>query len=207
MLPISHRHKKRINEIAPCKAWVLVSVPTKTDNLPHVLHGALFFDIMKQIPLTQGKFALVDDDEFEILNQFKWCAIKQGKQFYAVRKGCVGGKQKIIRMHREILGLSDPKVFCDHKNNNGLDNQRVNLRSCSNTENIRNTGKKANNASGFKGVCFREDTSKFRAQIWVSGKPKHLGYFTCPIEAARAYDTAATMHHGKFANLNFSQNN
>lgn len=158
---------------------------------------------MKQISLSQGKFALVDDSDYKWLNQWKWSLLRRRHQhkYYAVR----GDKNnKIIYMHREILGLKRGReVQADHINNNGIDNRRVNLRKCTHKENQRNQPKNVTNTSGYKGVTWYKAGGKWHAQIKVNRTKYHLGYFFCLIKAAKAYDRAARKYHGDFANLNF----
>ena len=151
---------------------------------------------MKQIPLTQGMFALVDDEDFEYLNQWKWCVEKQRNKYYAARRGESG---QHLYMHRVIL--SD-KTQIDHEDGNGLNNQKYNLREATYKENGSNRAKQKNNTSGFKGVFSHRNTKKWRAQIVVNKKAIHLGYFTTAEEAAIAYNEAAIKYHGSFAKLN-----
>ncbi len=149
---------------------------------------------MKKITLTQGKFALVDDSDFEWLNQWKWYCQKDKNRFYVRRS--VG--KKCILMHRLIMG--SPKEV-DHRNGNGLDNQRKNLRACLNVENHFNKSKHKIGQSKFKGVG--KPNKKYRARIRFKGKFIHLGYFNLEKEAAKAYDIAAIKYFGDFAHLNF----
>jgi len=158
---------------------------------------------MKKIPLSQGKFAIVDDADFDWLNQWKWSAHKNRNTFYAGRKIRVGLKRKLLLMHRLILGLDfGDERQGDHINMDGLDNRRKNLRIATNAQNRRNRGKQANNTSGYKGVTWRKQRKKWQAHIQVKGKVKHLGYFTDPVEASEAYDSASQKYHGKFAQTN-----
>jgi len=135
----------------------------------------------KQIELTQGKFALVDDEDFEELNKLKWCANKIGKTYYAERCG------EPPRMHRMILGLTkgDGKIT-DHRNRNGLDNRRFNLRVVSKADNQRNHGGHAHNTSGHNGVNWCKQRKKWRGRIKVMSKDIHLGYFNDIKDAVEA---------------------
>lgn len=162
---------------------------------------------MKQIPLTQGKFALVDNEDYDILIQWNWYAVKKENTFYARSNP----KQGItpIRMHRLIMGLNigDERVI-DHINHNGLDNQKHNLRICTQSENGRNRRPNKNKILP-KGVIFvnKPKQKYYQAQIIVKSKFIYLGCFKHTpegiIEAAKCYDEAAKKYHGEFANLNF----
>lgn len=159
---------------------------------------------MKLIPLTQGQHAIVDDEDYDFLTQWKWKVDKYG---YATRSICNPSnykKSSTVKMHRIILD-AQPGEFSDHINGNRLDNQRSNLRKCTRTENNRNAaGKtKANRTSPYKGVLWHKKNSCWRAVIRVNQKQLHLGVFTDPIEAAKTYDTAAREHYGAFARTNF----
>ncbi len=161
---------------------------------------------MKEIPLTHGKVALVDDVDYELVNQFKWHAVqsKNGQTWYAQRNVPVNGKQKMQFMHRFIMGMTDhPKPDIDHRNHNGLDNQRDNLRVCPDGQNQRHQRKHLNNTSGYKGVAWHKKSGTWQANIRFQGRLQHLGQFACPIEAAHAYDFAALVLHGQFAHFNF----
>lgn len=159
---------------------------------------------MKRIPLTQGKEALIDDQDYEYLTQWTWCAGRGGnsKHFYAVSGCSAEGSFKL--MHKLIGGLIGfpPKSMVDHVNRNGLDNQRENLRPATKVENGRNRGPTKNNKSGYKGVTWRSDRGKWRATIKVNDRQVHLGYFNDKVEAAKAYNKAAKKYFGKFAWLN-----
>ncbi len=154
---------------------------------------------MKKIPLTQDKFALVDDENFSELSQFKWFAWEQCGTFYALRNIRVDdGKRMIIRMHREVLNCR-PTEQIDHKDGNGLNNQRSNLRVASSSKNNQNARKRSDNTVGLKGVYFHQQCKKFGAQIQSAGKRLHLGLFITPEEAHAAYCAAASKLHGEFA--------
>jgi hypothetical protein len=158
---------------------------------------------MKTIPLTQGKFALVDDADFEWLNQWKWRAQKSNRTYYAVREVCLGNKKRCSRfMHRLILDTPSEKEV-DHRNNNGLDNQRHNLRLCTHQQNGMNQIKSNNRSSKYKGVSFYKANGRWTAQIQINNRKKHLGYFVSQVAAANAYLEAAKQCYGEFANTNF----
>jgi hypothetical protein len=147
---------------------------------------------MKEIPLTQGKVALVDDEDFEYLNQWKWCALKKhdGK-LYAVRHTSRSRPpRKMIKMHRQILGIYDKNILVDHRNSNGLDNQRQNLRVADSVQNARNRRKSTNKSSRYMGVTRCKRDGNWRVTIQTGSKTIQLGRFDCEIEAARAYNSA-----------------
>jgi len=150
----------------------------------------------REIPLTRGLVAIVDADDYEWLNQWKWC----DGHGYAVR---TDENRKHVRMHRAILNASEG-VQVDHINGNRRDNRRSNLRLCSHAENGRNRRKqRPQSRSIFKGVSFHKATSKWRSYLRVEWHLLHLGLFASEIEAAKAYDVAALAYHGDFAKLNF----
>lgn len=152
---------------------------------------------MKEIPLTKGKVALVDDEDFEWLNQWKWYCHSNN---YACRRVTKNGKSWISYMHKEIL---DSPGNTDHINGNGLDNRRSNLRSCTQQQNMRNQRPVRKRASKFKGVY---NTGKGKRKPWRAAIGdcgyKHIGYFWTQEEAAVAYNKEATRRFGEFANLN-----
>lgn len=155
---------------------------------------------MKEIPLTQGKVAIVDDEDYEKLNQFKWYAWKGRNMFYAARNSpSVNGKQKTIKMHKMLLP-SDGEMKIDHRNGDGLDNQKENLRICTNQQNCFNRRQPhKNNKLGIKGVCFDKTHRKFRADIMTTGKYILLGYFNVLGDADSAYRIAEEKYFGEFA--------
>ena len=163
--------------------------------------GHFYFLNMKKIPLSKGKFTLVDDADFEWLNAWKWHAGKRGDDlYYAVRSERVNGKKSLILMHREILGLTDSKIYGEHWDGDGLNNQRINLRPATNSENQKN--KKARGTSKYLGVSWHKSSGKWRTNIAIDGKLKHLGLFTDEIQAALKYNEYAKIHHKEFANIN-----
>jgi len=160
---------------------------------------------MKTIKLTLGKVAQVSDHRFNELNQYKWQALFNKWKWYAVRKEGWGLSLKTIYMHRQIMGVIDPKTEIDHKDNDGLNNQDNNLRTCTSSQNKHNRGKQKNNTSSYKCVDWKEERKKYRARIFVNGKSVFLGYFDSSIEAAHTYDIAAKKYFGEFAHLNFPE--
>lgn len=161
----------------------------------------------KRIPLTQGKFAIVDDEDFEYLNQFNWCANKIGNTYYAVRVLYLGGgrknqKRKKIFMHRQILNAQDGEEV-DHRNHCTLDNRKQNIRFCTHSQNNQNRNPYKNTSSKFKGVSWNKRDKKWEVQIMLNGKTIHLGLFFDEIEAANAYDDKARELFSEFAKTNF----
>lgn len=159
---------------------------------------------MKEIPLNHGRVALVDDADYELLMLWKWYAIK-GKGTYYATRGVWDGqnkKQSHVLMAREIMGATDPSVLVDHRDRNGLNNQRNNLRLCSVHQNNCNKTPKKNRASEYLGVYWYPKLNKWRVKITHNYKTIHVGVFENEIDAAFAYNDAAVKHHGDFANLN-----
>jgi hypothetical protein len=157
---------------------------------------------MKEIPLTQGQVALVDDEDYVYLNQWKWHAIKAKYTYYANRTlHFDDGTVVSIRMHRQILGVPQNKET-DHIDGNGLNNQKSNLRICNYSQNQYN--KRGWGTSGYKGVSARMDnhTNPYRAYISIGGRLVHIGSFPSIEEAALAYNNEAIKHFGKYAKLN-----
>ena len=157
---------------------------------------------MKEIELTQGKMTLVDDEDFEELNRFKWHAHKEGTSFYALRFSySPGGKRICIRMHREIL-KPPREMQCDHIDHNGLNNYRENLRICTSLQNHMNRQLNKNSTSGLKGVHWNKRCKKWQVRMQINNKRKSVGYFLNKEEAGKAYDGMAKKYFGEFAHLN-----
>jgi hypothetical protein len=160
----------------------------------------------REIPLSQGKVALVDAEDYEWLSQWKWCAQKHFKTFYAMRKEKrLDGKRTTVKMHRAIMGLQcGDTIQVDHHNCNGLDNRRCNIRFATSQENSRNRSVRVDNKSGIKGI--HKQGNRWKAQITGDGGKIFLGYFGTPEEAHAAYCAAAKQHHGEFACLGSKEN-
>jgi len=154
---------------------------------------------MGKITLTQGKHALVDDEDFERVNQYTWCANSVGSNFYAYRKS----GNKTILMHRFIMNVTDPNIIVDHKYHDTLDNRKLGLRLCTKTENNRNKSPHKNSSSQYLGVSWDKARNKWLACIYVNSKYMYLGRYENEKDAAIAYDSASLKHFKEFANLNF----
>jgi len=157
---------------------------------------------MKKIKLTQGKFTLVDDEDYDDLSKHNWYVQKSRNTFYAARRvKNSNGNPRLALMHREIMGSPFGKKI-DHIDEDGLNNQKQNLRICTNSQNQMNRGKTKVNTSGYKGVFWHELAKKWRAQISINNERIYLGLFDDVSEAAKAYNEAAVKFHGEFARLN-----
>jgi len=158
----------------------------------------------RRIPLTQGKFAIVDPDDYPALAKHKWrlCKTKGKNVLYAERSiRLTNGKYSRLLMHRRLI--TPPPGYCiDHINRNGLDNRRSNLRLATHAQNAWNTRPRFG-SSKFKGICFDKQKRKWRAAIGHNNKRTYLGYFSSERDAAKAYDNAAKIYHASFAALNF----
>jgi len=142
----------------------------------------------------------VDAAEYALVADYRWYVlIGNSGVVYALASP---PRECTVGMHRLILGVTDPKVEVDHIDHNGLNNTRANLRVCTKTENLRNSRRRRDNTSGFKGVCWNKRDQHWRALIYIAGKQRYLGVFHTPEEAAQAYNNAAVIHFGEFAHLN-----
>lgn len=162
---------------------------------------------MKELRLTRGYVALVDDEDFDRCSAYEWQVLVKYKSnghissAYAVQKR--GSK---MLLHRFILCVTDPSIRIDHEDRNGLNCCKSNLRIATAVQNGQNRGVNYNNRSGYKGVSWSGKWNKSRpwkAQICVDGDRISLGYFETPEAAALAYDEAAIKFFGEFACTNF----
>jgi hypothetical protein len=160
----------------------------------------------RKIPLGEGRFTIVDPQDFCRLNFFHWTLDGKGENIYAVRNVIPAvGKSRIVRMHREIM-QAPAGLFVDHRNLNSLDNRRANLRPATHSQNMQNRAKtRLKTSSRFIGVSFDKRRGCWYAYINYGGKRIWLGRFDSEIEAAKTYDNAAKKYHGEFARLNFSE--
>jgi hypothetical protein len=157
----------------------------------------------RRIPLGQGIYTIVDQQDYYRLNHFNWIPKGSGERSYAVRLECDSQHIKFLSMHREIMG-SPKGLQIDHRNRSRLDNRRENLRTATNSQNQYNKNKtKRKTSSIYIGVTYVKSTGKWRAQIMLNRKNINLGDFDEEIEAAKAYDRGAIKYHTEFARLNF----
>lgn len=163
----------------------------------------------REIPLTKGKVALVDAADYDLVSQYRWHAFKNASGEWYARSTSLARKEgKSLWMHRLILNCPPDKKV-DHKDHDGLNNRRYNLRPATNAQNIYNMRIKRNNTSGYKGVVIHSAhgrrTGKWRAVIKHNNKTICLGEYRDPKDAALAYDAKAKELFGEFAFLNFPQ--
>ena len=159
----------------------------------------------RKIPLSQGKFAIVDPEDYLRLVKHKWHLAKSPTGSYAVRWERLKSKNARTRiwMHREIIHIPN-NLLCDHINRNSLDNRKANLRPATVSQNLCNRPKtRSRTRSKYKGLEWDSTQKKWKTRIQFNNRKIYLGSFTSEIEAAIAYDSAAKKYHREFANLNF----
>jgi hypothetical protein len=143
---------------------------------------------MREIQLTQGKVALVDDEDFQVLNRLRWCVHKRkGGVYYAIRFISIKNKSYKQWMHRMILPPPEGKEI-DHIDGNGLNNQRSNLRIVTHRQNCQNIH--VVKTSKYAGVCYNKRDKRWNAQIAIDGKVQHLGCYCDEVSAHMAYENA-----------------
>lgn len=158
---------------------------------------------IRQIVLSRGVCTMVDAADFNRVSEFNWSAMKSIHSWYAVRQARKGEGKGTIQLHRFLTDAGNG-LYVDHRDRNGLNNLRSNLRVCTNQQNSTNTRPRPG-TSKFKGVSLDRRRGDWSAQVHVNGRKNHLGYFKSEEEAARAYDRAAAKHFGAFAYLNFPE--
>jgi hypothetical protein len=184
------------------KLHLTINVPNWLDRIiasPALLYRRLRYGFpFRRIPLTQAKFALVDPDDYTALIKHKWSASKWGNTFYAVRSQ---GRTQ-IKMHRQITN-APPHLLVDHRDHNGLNNTKQNLRLCTQSENAKNQRPRNDGSSKFKGVSWNKRDKHFDVRLRYNGRNLYIGSSKSELEAARAYDSAAKFYYGNFACTNF----
>lgn len=162
---------------------------------------------MKLLSLTKGKYAQVDDEDYYWLSQWNWFAIETKGAWYARRskkKGVLrSGEPFEVYLHRVVMRCSDKTKVVDHRDHDGLNCQKVNLRTCTKSENNRNLCSRKGSSSSYLGVTWDSSRSKWSSRLKCKGKTFNIGRFNNEIEAAKAYDLVAKEQFGNFANLNF----
>lgn len=158
---------------------------------------------LKEICLTRGDVALVDDEDYDRVSQYKWHSNPHGRTTYAQRTDRSGDQRTTELLHRFILRTSAEDLV-DHIDGDGLNNTRSNLRLATHSQNMKNRRKHRNNKSGYTGVHWNKTNQRWRARIKAEGKSIHLGYFVDAEEAAQARDRAAAELHGDFMRETFS---
>lgn len=155
-----------------------------------------------EIPLTQGKVAIIDAVDWDLVKDFKWHTQKNHLCSYAIANIKRNGKRTTIGMHQILMGTYS-KMHVDHINNDGLDNRRNNLRVCTVSQNRANSKTHLNNTSGYRGVSFKKNTNRWKSQIRINKKLYDLGEFDLKEDAARVYDIISREWYGEYATLNF----
>lgn len=160
---------------------------------------------MRELQLTKGEVALVDDDDFYWLNQWRWhsIAIKGKSYVFRSRKNNHLGLSSRAYLHRIVMRTEDPNLVVDHIDGNPFNNQKCNLRVCTKLENGKNVTSHKGSSSKFLGVSWDKQRKKWSAQLTHKGKVVYSQRFESEEDAARAYDSKARVFHGTFANLNF----
>lgn len=147
------------------------------------------------VPLTRGYEAIIDAADIPLVEGRNWCALVCKSGIVYAQHGARRGKGL---MHRVILGAECEGSLVDHRDHNGLNNRRFNLRPATYAQNNHNARRRSDNTSGLKGVCWHTKTGKWVAQIQSGGRRRHLGLFTTPEAAHAAYQQASVQHHGEF---------
>lgn len=150
---------------------------------------------IRRITLACGATALCDAEDYHWLARFSWRLHPSG---YAV----AGGENRLLQMHRLVMGLAPGSVLIDHINSDRLDNTKTNLRKCSHAENTRNRVKPSGTSSRFKGVYRDSRRGYWRVRVSFEKRAHYVGVFQDEVEAARAYDAKALELHGEFARTN-----
>lgn len=166
---------------------------------PHRIHDGIVF-----IRLTMGEIGVCDLDDLPLIRGIRWMACGQRRPGLSYMKGWgVENDKSILLLCHRMLTNCPPDMVVDHVNRDSLDNRRINMRKCLQSENVINSKVNANNTSGFRGVDWLSRHGYWRSRIRSNGVKMSLGAFATPEDAARAYDRKAIELHGEFAMLNF----
>lgn len=177
------------------------------ESCRHPKRGIVVKEDHALVLLTQNKSAIIDLGDVSLAKRYIWWAQKKKDNYYACGRP-INNKNKRVKLHRVILGLEDnDQILVDHKNRNGLDCRRNNLRLCNNSQNMQNSIPLKGCSSKYKGVSYRKDLKKYTSMICLNGKLMFLGTFIDEIEAAKAYDREALELFGEFARTNFPREN
>jgi hypothetical protein len=142
---------------------------------------------MREVPLTNGGVALVDDEDYDKVMQHTWHWFRGRSEELYVKRWARPGLGHAILLHRFVLGLPPYRPQVDHINWNSLDNQKSNLRTVTQIENKQNArGAMSNNKTGVRGVCIDTKSKKYRAYCYIDKKQYHLGFFDTLPEAQKA---------------------
>lgn len=163
-------------------------------------HDGIKLNLSVFLPINKNFITLIDEEDLKKVSKFNWFAhrfIVRGKITYRPR--CTKNSAKYRYIYQLIMDAKN----IDHINGNTLDNRKINLRKCDQSQNMANRGPQKNNTSGYKGVYFDKSKKKFKAQIKLKQKPIFIGRYKTSIEAAQAYDKKAKELFGEFAYLNF----
>lgn len=146
---------------------------------------------------------IVDDSDAHIIKNMKWYVCKERgyaiRTFYYGISGKENRNRRTYTLHRYILGISDPKIYVDHINGNGLDNRRSNLRTVTPLQNSYNRGAQSNNKEGIKGVCSKRN--KYRVTKIIFGKQLNIGVYDTLEEAEKIsieWDIKLFGEHSRF---------
>jgi hypothetical protein len=157
--------------------------------------------------LGNDLYTTVDDEDYYWLSQWNWNAVKIKDKLY-VKRGVKKAKLKTnvkyeLFLHRVVMKCTNSELVVDHIDKNPLNNQKSNLRICTKAENNRNTSSHKNSSSKYLGVSYDKARNKWQAQLMINGKKVLMKRYITEKEAAEAYDQAAKLHSGEYANLNF----
>lgn len=159
-------------------------------------------EIVVTSPKYGNETACIDDEDYEKVKGYKWVVDvrRRGRKYARASVKISKNKFSYVYLHRLIMGF--PKYLVDHKDGNGLNNTKDNLRIATCQENQRNQRMPSNNTTGYKGVHFYKAYNKYSVSIRANKKQIFGGYFPTPIEAAKKYNEMAVLYHGEYAKLN-----